>query len=331
LAASERRYHALFDGAPVAMFVSRIADGRLIECNGAFRALFGENVGGSDAMVFGDAGVRDAFVEALPDHASRTLQHHGRQLALHGRRLSSDGVECLHVTITDVTHDRQQLDERLTALSQQHRTQLRQFAGGVAHDFNELLARIIAYAEGLREAMTGIEQQRSGRLLHELFATTRRARDLVSQLLLSVETMSRSVPPRATDAGEITIIDAEACIGQLLRESLQHAGFSARVFADSESALEYIAADPGMIALVLLDEPQTDARVARVALRIHALPDAPPVITMRGSGALLLGPGTPDAAVAGTIAKPFSTDALLDVVRTYARRTRHPTYAELPQ
>jgi PAS domain S-box-containing protein len=328
LTASETRYRELFARAPIAAFVSRLADGRQIESNDAFRTLFAGNTNDSDAIVFGDAAARGTFVNALPRHTSEiVIEQRGsranRRLALHTRRFTVDGTEYLHATISDVTQQQQEMEQRVARLTQQHRTQLRdtvhRLAAAIAHDFNELLARIIGYAERIRDAMTGVEYQRSGRLLDELFATTHRTRDFISQLLLSVETVAEPQVSVSPDTGEVVIIDAEACIGDLLRDSLQQAGLAARVFGDSESALEYITADPGVIALVLLDEPQTDARIARVALRIHALRDAPPVVTMRGSAASSLGPGAPEAAIAGTIAKPFSTQTLLDVVQSHMR------------
>ena len=327
LAASERRYRSLFSAAPIAMFVSRLGDGRIIESNAAFEALTTRPAPDSDMIVFGDAAARDAFIDALATAGSNASVLEQRDptgtrfLELRGRRFVVDGTDYLHVTVADATANAQRRQSHDERMAEHYRGEMhiavQRIASSVAHDFNDLLARVIGYGEGIRDALSGIEYQRSSRLLDELFATTRRARDLTSQLLMAV---AAQAPTTAVQGPHTTIVlvDAEQSIGGLLVDVLERAGFQAVAFTDGDAAWQHIAEKTRDIALVLLDEPDVGDDAARLASRLHALPHAPPIVTMRSSAPVPHGIGT---AVA-VLTKPFSMEALLDVVRTHARERR---------
>jgi PAS domain S-box-containing protein len=328
LAASEQRYRSLFSAAPIAMFVSRLDDGRMIESNAAFDTLITRSSTDSDMIVFGDASARDAFIDGLATDAcdsaillEQSDPADGRFLELRGRRFTVESVDYLQVTVADVTANERHRRSHAERIAERHRSEMRaavqRMAGSVAHDFNDLLARVIGYGEGIRDALSGIEYQRSSRLLEELFATTRRARDLISQLLMAVAPQPPPTTARKSRA-LIVLVDSEQSIGELLVDVLEWAGFQAVAFTDRDMAWQHIAANTGDIALVLLDEPDIGDDAARLASQLHTLPDAPPVVTMRSCSPVPHGVGT----AAAVLTKPFSMEVLLEAVRTHAREQR---------
>ncbi len=68
-------------------------------------------------------------------------------------------------------------------------------AGGVAHDFNNILAGIMGYAELLQKHLTGIATADIDRFLNNILSATERARDLIRQILVFSRQSSMELQP----------------------------------------------------------------------------------------------------------------------------------------
>ncbi len=108
-----------------------------------------------------------------------------------------NGKQAILVNGIDVTEERKAEEERLRLEDQVRQAQKMEaigtLAGGIAHDFNNILGAISGYAElGLEKAPEG---SRVRRYLSQIFEASRRAVDLVSQIL-EFSRQSESEPRR---------------------------------------------------------------------------------------------------------------------------------------
>ncbi|MCU1490031.1 MAG: Histidine kinase, partial [Acidimicrobiaceae bacterium] len=193
--ASEARWRVLVEAAPVGI-VEVDLTGRVCWWNRAASALFGwmdqqlENATSEEQPSF-PTEASAQLVDLLSD-VSASAEVGGRDLTgvmTGGERrdltvsaaplLAADGtVQGILVLVADVT-----LHRRLeTELRQAQRMEvIGQLAGGVAHEFNNLLTLIGGYTELLRRHFEGNE--RAGALIRDIHAATVRASVLTGQLL----------------------------------------------------------------------------------------------------------------------------------------------------
>ncbi len=196
---SEERYRVTFQAIPDAITLTRLEGGRFIEVNEGFRAMTGfsreEVIGRSplDLNLFVNASERSQFIEILNQEG----QVNGYELKC--RR--SDGVlfdallscrplrygndDCLVSVAKDITAVKGSQAEKARLEAQLRQAQKMEaigtLAGGISHDFNNILAAIMGYTELV--LLNQPEGTRVHHYLDEILNAGERAKNLVSQIL----------------------------------------------------------------------------------------------------------------------------------------------------
>ncbi len=226
VAASEARYRALFAGAHEAILVLN-PDGVVTECNPAFARLVehpAEWVVGKSAVDFlsplqpnGKSG-RDLFDKYF------RLALAGEHGLVSGYMVRADGSEfeaemmcarawtpqglIAQVALRDLTEHRtlerrQQRERRVEALAR--------LAGGISHQFNNLLAGVLTDATALRAEV----REDQAEVLDEIAEAARRGRELARELLRFAQyeaVVLRQVPP-ATVIERVTTLARGTVVG----------------------------------------------------------------------------------------------------------------------
>jgi len=199
LAESEERFRGLFELSPLGISLNDLETGRFLETNPAFQEATGfdgdelRGLGYSDLTPAEyDEGDREQIEivrrlgEYGPYEKSYTRKDGTTSVALFSGRLltGSDGRRLLWSIVQDISerkHEEQaRLDLQRRLLDNQRVESLGVMAGGMAHEFNNLLTVILGNLE-----LMGLERQdgESRALIDEAVLSGRRAAGLVSQLL----------------------------------------------------------------------------------------------------------------------------------------------------
>ncbi len=182
---SEERYRALFDDGLAATMIAD-ATGRLIEANKAFRRLAPD--ASSIRTLLANEADAEALAAAIASGKAYGPAEH--RVACSGEEESWALVSAASITLPDGTDAFQcqafDVTERKTLRDQlvhaQRLSALGRLAGGVAHDFNNVLTAVLGYARLLRA-----DFEAEGRGLEELNGIERaamRAANLARQLLM---------------------------------------------------------------------------------------------------------------------------------------------------
>jgi PAS domain S-box-containing protein len=242
----EESYRTLFDAAGDALFVHDAASGRILDANQAAERL----IGASRAEIArADSGLRfnsdepgftladaQARVRRAVSEGPQHFEWRGRDAAGHARWLE---VVLKHVVIGGrdlVIASARDIDDRKRAEEQLRQMQrmesIGRLAGGVAHDFNNMLAGIHGAAELLAlelkagdprranvELILGASR-RAADLTRKLLAFSRRGRQVVSAvdlhhildavLGLLERSIDRSIAIRRTWAAELPVVQGDA-------------------------------------------------------------------------------------------------------------------------
>lgn len=165
------------------------------------------------------------------DGAILCVEIQARQCYYSGRRMRLTAVH-------DITH-RNQLQAQL--LQAQKMESVGQLAGGVAHDFNNILAAMMLQLGSLRgDPSLNQETQDS---LRELMTDAQRAANLTRQLLLFSR---RSVV-------ELKVLDLNELMANLLKMVGRLIGEHITLQFDPHDSLPPVEADPGMVEQVLMN------------------------------------------------------------------------------
>lgn len=143
------------------------------------------------------------------------------------------------IIYTEVITERKLLEEQLRQA--QKLESIGQLAGGVAHDFNNILAAMMMRLSLLRENPELDAETRDS--LEELMVEAQRAGSLTRQLLMFSR---RSVL-------EIKVIDLHELIANLLKMLRRLIGENVSLRFESQARLPLVEADPGMIEQVLVN------------------------------------------------------------------------------
>jgi two-component system, cell cycle sensor histidine kinase and response regulator CckA len=250
--AAERRYHELFDGAPVGLIRS-LPDGRILAANAAAARITGfPGVAAllevSVADLYADVGDRARVIAALDrGETLQDLEVQGRRrdgvliwVSVNVRPVRDAGGRTLHYewSLADIT-ERRQLESQLRQA--QKMEAVGQLAGGVAHDFNNLLTVIggrcylmlgkLGPDDALRREVELVRgaAERAARLTHQLLAFSRK----------------QVLEPRVLDLNE-TVTGIEPLLRRLIGEDIE-------ISVTCGSELGRVKADAGQVEQVILN------------------------------------------------------------------------------
>lgn len=191
LRASEERFAKAFRSSPMAITISTKAEGRYIDANDAFLRMLGRQRDEIAGHTVSDLGVWEAPEDRML--LIQELDRTGRVSALETRfRSKSRGVRsvqiaaesirlgnvsCILSIITDVTSAKSMEEQFRQA---QKMEAVGRLAGGVAHDFNNMLSVIIGYCD-LAQDHSDLELVRKD--VRQVKKAAQRAAKLTGQLL----------------------------------------------------------------------------------------------------------------------------------------------------
>jgi two-component system cell cycle sensor histidine kinase/response regulator CckA len=199
LRASEEKFAKAFRAAPVLISLTDIATGEFVDVNDEALRLSGfsrDEVIGHTSVEIGWLGAenRARMLEALRANgriAGMEVEFHardGRKIVglVGGEAISISGRECLLTGMIDITERKHAQEERARleaelAQSQKMET-VGRLAGGVAHDFNNMLTAIRGYAELVRYRLPE-DRTRDRSDLDEAIRAADRAAELTRQML----------------------------------------------------------------------------------------------------------------------------------------------------
>ena len=236
LSASESQYRAIFH-ASVDALVLRDADFRIVDVNPAYEQISGlrrEDVVGREALTL----TRDADRTPEWRRAVHVQALAGEPVQFEARAVRADGTRFdLEIRAVPIVHrgrphvlyvgrditERREAEERRLALERQLRQAQKmeaigQLAGGVAHDFNNILQSILGNLVLASERQEALGDERLGKYLERSQRSVERARDLIRQML----TFSRGQrAERRTRALPGLVREAMGLLGSSLPSSIE--------------------------------------------------------------------------------------------------------------
>jgi len=251
LQASEKKFAKAFYLSPLALSIATLPEGRVLEANGAlFRIL------GYDPEQMIGKTVRELGIWTFPRDRERMLQsldEKDRSIGLEtvfttqsgetktvlvfSEAIELDGVPCVLSVTHDVT-ERKQLEQQLRQA--QRMDAVGRLAGGVAHDFNNMLGVIRGYSELLRSRVCDEVAQEQ---IEEIKKASDRAASLTRQLLAF--SRRQVLQPASLDLNERI-----SQISKMLRRLI---GDDVQLIVRPGDSLAAIEADPGQIDQVILN------------------------------------------------------------------------------
>ncbi|HUK13518.1 MAG TPA: response regulator [Thermoanaerobaculaceae bacterium] len=209
-AAAELRLHQLLDRLDVGVFRATL-DGKVLDSNRAFRDLLGVSEEQLAAVslpgFYADPAERERLLASLRSERA-VHDFHVELRRLDGRSLWASLTEALSqdeagaCLVDGILED---ITEKLAAAARiEHQNRLAlvgQFAGGLAHDLNNILVAILTYPQALlrEEALS----ERARRALETVAAQARRGAEIVRKML-DFSRQSRSEPCAVAVEGFVT-------------------------------------------------------------------------------------------------------------------------------
>ena len=136
----------------------------------------------------------------------------------------------------------------------------------------------------------------------------------VAERVPAASSASRPARPRGLDRGVVLVVDDEPAVRAAASRLLGRLGYSCELADGGASALAWFEEGEPDVAAVLLDLTMPYMNGDVVARRILALRPSVPIILMSGYSARELGEWVAALGLAGVLHKPFSIDALRDVM-----------------
>jgi PAS domain S-box-containing protein len=252
---SEARFRTMFGAAPIGMIV-RDLDGRILSANPAIETMLGYAESDLEGLDYSRlvpaeeaARVRELHDE-LVHGAMPGYEREQRFVAVDGREVWSR----VNVTLVRDAGRRPQFVLAMVQDVTQHKLledQLRQaqkmeaigrLAGGVAHDFNNILTAISGYANIALERVRGREHELEEDV-REIEKAARRAHSLTKQLLAF--SRKQVLQPQILDLNEV-VRDMEGMLGRLIGNDIE-------VASAYDPGLARVKADPGQLHQVIVN------------------------------------------------------------------------------
>lgn len=229
-------------------------NGVLAECNDALAKMYGrasaaELMGKplSEFLVLNDPGTRK-FMENFIRDGYRTTDQESYEMDSHGQKkifrntMSGMVVDGHWVRTWGISRDvteRLHLEEQLRNAQQMEA--IGRLAGGVAHDFNNILSVIMGHGELLLAVSAGDERARNG--LEQIKRAAARAASLTQQLLAFGR--KQVLQPRVLDLNDV-VADVQKMLSRVIGEDIE-------LIASLHPSLQAVKADPGQVEQVLMN------------------------------------------------------------------------------
>lgn len=243
---------AIFDVSPLPIIISSYADGTVRETSQTFCTSFGflreEVIGrtGLDLGLWSDISERHIFVRTIDEQQHvegypaelRNSSGDVRNITMYGTRIDFRNEPCLLIVVMDVTEQKRTEDELRQA---QKMDVVGQLAGGVAHDFNNMLTAIIGSAEMMERHVK--DDPDLAKLLNTIQEAAGRSADLTGQLLA----FSRKGSTRTVQVWMNKMV--QSVVGLLERTIDKNIRLETRLIADHD----LVIGDPTQLQNALLN------------------------------------------------------------------------------
>ena len=252
---AEEKYRSIFENAVEGIFQTT-SDGRYISANPALARIYGyessremiEAATDIRGQVYVDPERRNEFTRMLKEHDAVTgfeSQVHRKDCGMIWISESARAVRdrqgallCYEGTVEDIT-ERKRLEHQL--IQSQKMEAIGRLAGGVAHDFNNVLTAIMGYSELLLSG-TGSEESRR-RHTEQIKKAAERAASLTSQLLAF--SRRQVLTMRVLDLNDVVAV-LEPMLRRLIGEDIT-------LVTVPDLELERTRADMGQIEQVIMN------------------------------------------------------------------------------
>jgi PAS domain S-box-containing protein len=300
---SEERYRHLFESNLAGVYRSTV-DGRLLDCNSAFARIYGfssreEALAYPMSKLYADPALRTTFVSCLLktgkliNYENNCRRCDGTPVAvLENSSLvvaEESQVAVIEGTLIDIT-ERKRLEQEL--LHAQKMEAVGRLAGGVAHEFNNLMQAMLSIAEAAK--LAGPEPQGTG-VIAELESLILRGSSLTRQLLL----FSRHDEPQLEPLDLNQVIQENV---QMLRRLVAENIHMELALAEEELPVKGDAVQLGQVLINLIVNA-TDALSEGGRLSISSGTDEPDRVWFEVADS---GPGIPEH-VRDKVFEPFFT------------------------
>ena len=233
LSESESRLSAVFQASPIGIVVSRVEDGRILDVNDAALRLFGYGRDEAIGRTVAELGTyaypeqREQLVQQLREHGSaegfridfRRKSGEVGVIESSARVIELQGEHCLLAMMMDVTERMRTEKEKALLETQFQQAQkmesVGRLAGGVAHDFNNMLTVIRG------NVALAIEQVDAAQAIHTELAEIRKAADRSTDLTRQLLAFARKqvVTPKVLDLN-VTLAGITSMLQRLIGEDI---------------------------------------------------------------------------------------------------------------
>jgi len=249
---SEERFSKAFRSSPLAITISTRTEGRYLDVNDAFlRLLDAEKAAvigktAAELNIWANPKDRELMLELLSqtgrvvalETVFQTRSKEARSVEVSAELVQLDGETCILAITKDVTESKR-LEQQMRGA--QRMESIGRLAGGVAHDFNNMLGVIIGYSELLQEHLPLMDPSRKN--VDEIKRAAQRSATLTRQLLAF--SRQQILDPRVLNLN--SVLDN---ISSMLRRMI---GDDVELVLAPEPSLGSVKADQSQVEQILMN------------------------------------------------------------------------------